>query len=206
MKKGLPILTLIGALFFGSAGTFAQSTFGTISGVVTDQSAAVVKGAAVEVKNQSTNAVREVLSDAEGVYQAVNLDPDTYTITIKASGFADSVHKDIVVLARETRRIDQQLSVAGVSTTSIEVHEAVVSESLTRSDSKSGSEIGSLALNFRATRLRTFSLIPPETSPSPASFRPRRPSRWMAFRPRTSVRAAPTPMYFPPWRASRNSA
>jgi hypothetical protein len=138
-------------LLLVSSGLFAQSTFGTITGVVTDQSGAIIKGASVQIKNQSTNAVRTILTDAEGVYRAVNLDPGVYTIAFSSTGFAEVSRKDIALLAREPVRIDQQLAIAGGTMTTVEVTEPIVTESLTRSDSKSGTEIGSLALNFRAS-------------------------------------------------------
>src|SRR5262249_843276 len=106
----------------------------------------------IEVKSESMNTVRSVQTGSDGVYRIVNLDPDTYTITVIAKGFNDAVAKDIQLPARETIRQDFQLSVTGATATTVEVRETpVATEDLTRSDSKSGSEIGSLALNFRAS-------------------------------------------------------
>src|SRR5258706_8656065 len=133
-------------------GLFGQSTFGTFSGIITDPSAAVIQGATIEVKSQTMNTVRTVQTGSDGAFRMVNLDPDTYTITVSARGFTDAVAKDIQLPARETIRKDFQLAVTGGAAAMVEVKDTLAaSEDLTRSDSKSGSEISSLALNFRAS-------------------------------------------------------
>jgi len=142
---------LAAACLLLSSAVFAQSTYGTITGVVTDPTAAVIRDATVEAKNNETSEVRTVKTDAEGFYRFVNLDPGSYTISASASGFARVEQKNLALPAREERRLDLQLALAG-STTTVEVTAApVVSEQLTISDSKSGDTINSLALNFRAS-------------------------------------------------------
>jgi hypothetical protein len=149
MKQIVGPLSLALAL---SSAVFAQSTLGTITGVVTDQNGAVVAKAKVEVVNQSTGVAREVVTDGQGVYRATNLDAGTYRVAASASGMAPATRKDLPLLAREVVRLDFQLRVGGTDL-KIDVRSdaTVVSESLTVSDSKSGNDINSLALNFRAT-------------------------------------------------------
>jgi len=146
------ILRFAGWVVLGSACVFGQSTFGSLTGTVTDPSNAIVRGAVVEALNLSTNGVRSMVTDAGGVYRIVNLDPGEYTVTVKAPGFNIAEHKSVPVPARETVRIDVQLVLAAGAATTVDVIATVaVSDSLTESDSKSGGEISSLALNFRAT-------------------------------------------------------
>ncbi len=149
MKLKLCLLT-IAALVFSSV-AFAQSTFGTIAGVVTDPSGAVISNAKVEVTNQNTSVVRTVNTNSEGFYEFLSLDPGTYTIAAGAEGFARAEAKDRPLLARELVTVNLQLPVAGAAATTVEVTAPIVSEQLTLSDSKSGDVINSLALNFRAT-------------------------------------------------------
>ena len=86
----------------------AQSTFGVITGTVTDPSSAIIQGATVEAKSQTTSRVRTAVTGPDGVYQLVNLDPDSYTLNISAKGFAVSSRNDVQLPARETVRIDDE--------------------------------------------------------------------------------------------------
>jgi hypothetical protein len=140
----------VAGLLFSSA-MFAQSTYGSITGVITDPSAAVVRDAAVEAKNVETSVVRTVKTEADGFFRLVNMDPGTYTVTATAAGFARVEQKSVVLLAREELRLDLQLPLAGGAETVEVTATPVVTEQLTLSDSKSGDTINSLALNFRAT-------------------------------------------------------
>jgi hypothetical protein len=138
--------------FVASSAAFAQSTYGTINGSVTDQSSAVVRGAKVEATNQQTQVTHTLETDADGRYRFVNLDPGTYSVAASATGFSRTEQKEIILQAREEIPINLQLSIASAGTTTVEVvGTPVIAEELTRSDSKSGDVINSLALNFRAT-------------------------------------------------------
>ena len=137
---------------FVSAKIAAQSTYGTIIGRVTDPSGAVVAGAKVEAQNQATGDTRGVPTNSEGEYRFLNVDPGQYTITASGAHFAATEDKNVVVLARETARSDIRLEVQGVQqTVVVDGGQSVLSEDLTESTSMSGVEIGSLALNFRAS-------------------------------------------------------
>jgi hypothetical protein len=135
-----------------SAKSAAQSTFGRIIGRVTDASGAVVAGAKVEALNQGTGDARSVMTNGAGDYQFLNVDPGQYTITVSAAQFDIFEDKNVVVLARETARSDISLKVQGAEQTVIvDGGQSLVSEDLTTSTSMSGAEIGTLALNFRAS-------------------------------------------------------
>jgi Carboxypeptidase regulatory-like domain len=141
-----------------------QSTFGTIIGTVTDATGAVVVGAKVEALNGATGETRTVNTDAAGEYQFLNLEPGQYTITVTAAQFAVTKDESVVVLARDTARSDIRLAVQGSQESVVVEGQAVVSEDLTESTSRSGSEISDLPLNFRATNapspIQTAALTP----------------------------------------------
>jgi hypothetical protein len=65
----------------------AQQETGQISGVVKDQSGAVIAGATVAVKNLGTNQERTVTTGASGVYTVTNLQPSKYSVTASQKGF-----------------------------------------------------------------------------------------------------------------------
>jgi hypothetical protein len=130
----------------------AQSTYGSISGSVTDPSGAVIPGASVQVMENATGESRTVLSDARGSFEALNLNAGTYTVTISMAGFNTRKTENVVVLARQSVTIDGKLQLA-TSNQSIQVTAGanVIDDDLTVSSTKSGAEINQLALNFRAT-------------------------------------------------------
>lgn len=127
----------------------AQSTYGTITGVVSDPSGAVLVSAQVEALNQGTGAKRTTDS---GTYIFDNVEPGLYTITATSPRFVTSKNENVTLLAREIARSDVQMQVQGRSE-KIEVQgdQAVVSQDTTETSTLSGREINSLALNFRAT-------------------------------------------------------
>lgn len=139
------------ALMLLPAAAFAQSTYGTIYGTITDSSSGVVRDALVEAKNPGSGVVRSTKTGADGSYRFVNLDPGTYTVSVTAPGFSAAEQRDVVLQAREERALPIQLQVAGAAA-SVEVNAAIeVSDQLTLSDSKSGDMLNSVPLNFRAT-------------------------------------------------------
>lgn len=142
----------IALLLLGHSQSLAQSTYGAIVGTVYDPSGAVIQNAKVEAKNQGTSAIRVIDTDSQGDYRFVNMDPGTYTITVTAQGFATTQNKGVILPARETARADVKLELqAGGTQVEVTPAQSVVSEVQTQSSSLSGSEINSLALNFRAT-------------------------------------------------------
>jgi hypothetical protein len=72
---------------------------GTITGLVTDQSNAVVPDATVTIKDAATNAVRSTATNSAGRYVFVDVRPGSYDITISKPGFAKiSISNDIVAV------------------------------------------------------------------------------------------------------------
>jgi hypothetical protein len=145
-------LTLFAACAVFAGAVFAQSTYSTLTGVVTDPSGGVIAGAKVEVISQSTRDSRSATSNEAGLYRFADVTPGNYDLTVSAPGFSDAQRKDLTLLAREEVRVDVSLRVGNAGSESVEVRGTpVVTEELTLSDSKSGDAINSLALNFRAT-------------------------------------------------------
>src|ERR1700739_1332869 len=94
---------------------FAQSTFGTILGTVTDPSGAVVPNAVITVTNQGENISHEVRSDAQGDYRAENMKAGRYRVSAKATGFKDMVLTDVRLDARQTVRADLKLTMGSAA-------------------------------------------------------------------------------------------
>ncbi len=75
------------ALLLGSTPASAQSTTGSISGVVTDESKGVLPGVTVMVANMDTAAQRSLVTDSQGHYRALSLPPGRYSVTAELGGF-----------------------------------------------------------------------------------------------------------------------
>src|SRR5579863_6779253 len=106
------IFELLLLCLFAAAATqlSAQSTFGSILGSVRDSSGALVAGAQVALTNTGTSATRTATTDAAGDYAFNNVDVGKYVLNITAPGFEKDSLPEIVLLARETRRLDATLS------------------------------------------------------------------------------------------------
>jgi hypothetical protein len=133
--------------------TAAQSTFATLTGVVTDPSGGVVPGATIDVTSVRTQAVRTTISDQAGAFLVTNLDAGLYRVLARIDGFADAAY-ETELLARQTVRIDVHLALAGAAER-VDVTAAqplIETDSATIDHSRSGDDINRLALNFRATR------------------------------------------------------
>ena len=78
----------------------AQVTTGTVRGVVTDQTGAVVPGASITVTDPNTKASQTAESGSGGQYQFNNLPVGTYTITVQppsGSNFSTLTISDVRV-------------------------------------------------------------------------------------------------------------
>ena len=81
------------SLLLGSSFLFAQANFGTISGVIEDASHAPVSGAQISLKAEETGASRTVVSNAGGLFEAVDLAPGEYTVRVNAPGMTTAVRR-----------------------------------------------------------------------------------------------------------------
>jgi Carboxypeptidase regulatory-like domain len=104
--NALPIVVAVLAL---AQFSFAQSFTSSITGTVTDPTAATVQGAAVELRDMATDDVRQATSDANGSYQFTNLSPGTYQITATAAGFKSFVQQNLVLQANTGTRVNISL-------------------------------------------------------------------------------------------------
>ena len=108
---------IVAALLWSAGSGSAQSTFGIILGTVTDATGASVARASVKVTNTDENTSRTLKTNQDGQYQANNLQPGHYQVTISAPGFTNFDATDITLVARQTVRTDATLRVGQESQT-----------------------------------------------------------------------------------------
>ncbi|MCB9383504.1 MAG: carboxypeptidase regulatory-like domain-containing protein [Bryobacterales bacterium] len=120
MRHRFVRLVLLGLAALSAA--FAQSQ-GTIQGVVTDDSGAVIPGAKVVVSNDATGVQNTRTTNEVGFYTAPGLNPGPYTVTVSSDGFSTSEQEGINLEVAQTLGLNIQLSV-GQLTEVVEVSAA----------------------------------------------------------------------------------
>ncbi|MCU1327922.1 MAG: TonB-dependent Receptor Plug Domain protein [Bryobacterales bacterium] len=101
---------LAAAAVFSSA-LFAQTSRGTVTGLVTDPSVASVATATVDLKNVDTGVVRTTSTNESGLYRLEAIDPGSYEISISKPGFKGTRSNPFVVAAAQVASIDARLEV-----------------------------------------------------------------------------------------------
>jgi TonB-dependent receptor len=90
----------------------AQGQKGAISGSVTDESGAVLRGAQISLESQDVNLV----SNEQGLFFINGLAPGNYTLTVSYVGFA-TFKKSVDVAAGQTANVDAKLKVQSANQT-----------------------------------------------------------------------------------------
>jgi len=97
----------------------AQAPVGVISGLVRDQSDAVVPGASITVRHIATGAERHVTSDTGGAFSAPALAVGTYEVRAELSGFRTQ-QTEVVVATGRVSTVDMRMEV-GLTTEVVNV-------------------------------------------------------------------------------------
>ncbi|HML16955.1 MAG TPA: carboxypeptidase regulatory-like domain-containing protein [Bryobacteraceae bacterium] len=144
----------------------AQSTFGSVRGSSMDQSGAALPGSQITLRSLDENTTAETVSDANGTFVFENLKPGHYAVTAGKEGFTTAIVNQLELTARQTLRVDVNLTVAAQAQ-SVEVTasaQSVNTENATLADSKNNGDITALPLNSRA--VSTSPLAALATAPS----------------------------------------
>ncbi|HEY7855661.1 MAG TPA: carboxypeptidase-like regulatory domain-containing protein, partial [Terriglobales bacterium] len=119
MKRYFGILCVVLVALAGWA--FPQATnVGTVTGQVTDAQGAAMVGATVLLTNNATNAAQATIANQSGRYVFSNVQPGTYTLTVKKQGFKDAVVKNQEVSVNKQLTLNVPMQV-GVATQTVEV-------------------------------------------------------------------------------------
>ncbi len=107
-------LLCLAILILGHPAPAAAQATGSIAGLVTDQSAAVLPGVTVEARNAATGQVRHTVTGPDGFYTLPLLQPGRYDIKATLTGFKPMVRPGIDVSVGDTSRVDVKLTVGGL--------------------------------------------------------------------------------------------
>jgi hypothetical protein len=101
--------------FLISTPVYSQIVGGTLSGTITDASGAAVPNATVAIKNGATGVITNAASNAQGLYNAPNLLPGTYEVTVTAAGFDTAVISNVVLAVGAQQVLNFSMKVGTVS-------------------------------------------------------------------------------------------
>src|SRR5271163_1774393 len=109
------LLVSLALLASASLSLYGQSTYGSITGSVTDASGASVTDAKVTLTNQGTAEKRTQSSGADGLFTFVNLFPGQYRIDVEKQGFKHFVRNPVTVEVQQDTHINAAMQVGEVS-------------------------------------------------------------------------------------------
>ncbi|HEY2858662.1 MAG TPA: TonB-dependent receptor [Terracidiphilus sp.] len=107
----LPLLFVLACV-----GVYAQAN-SELTGIVTDQTGAVVAGAHITLTDPATGATKSTDSGPTGLYDVNGLNPATYNLKVIAKGFEAFAQHGVVVNVSATVRTDVKLTVGAESQT-----------------------------------------------------------------------------------------
>jgi len=145
------VLTLLLSVLCSST-LHAQVVGGTLSGRVTDSSAAAIPSAKVSIKNVATGVTTTITTNTQGIFTAPNLLPGDYEARVSAPGFETSVQNGVTVTVGSQQALNFTMKVGTINET-VEVN-AVSSDLQLASSAISGVQdsktIVELPLNGRS--------------------------------------------------------
>jgi hypothetical protein len=98
----------------------AQGIYATLTGVVADQSSAVVPQAKVILKDSQSGSQRDSVTNSDGYFTFASVPASEYELTIEAKGFSTFKVTGITLSGGEKRNIDAKLTV-GTTSEAVEV-------------------------------------------------------------------------------------
>lgn len=112
----------LGSLVFPGNVQGQTTTTGTIEGLVTDTTGAIVPNIAITLSGPNLIRLQTTNSNSEGSYRFLQIPPGRYVVTVAASsGFNSFQQKDIEVNLSKTTTVNIGLSPTGVGTSTVEV-------------------------------------------------------------------------------------
>lgn len=147
MRRLMLTMLLVAAL---GAAAAAQETTGTITGVTSDQTGAVLPGVTVTLKNTGTGLARTVVTNQSGAYTAGALPIGQYEVTFELSGFQTVTTRGITLHVNDRLQIDGHMSVGGIAeNVTVSAGQALVQPLAALQSTITSREVKELPLNNR---------------------------------------------------------
>ena len=135
----------------------AQSIYGTLTGIVSDPSQAVVAGATIKLRDEQSGSQRDTVTNADGYYTFVSVPPGAYQLTVVASGFETFKETGIAIGGGDKLNVNVTLKVGSTANTVVVTSDADLvvpvdsgekSDRLTTKELENFIQLGSNAAEF----------------------------------------------------------
>src|SRR5579884_706526 len=114
-RKATGLVCLVGVFLLYAAMAVAQTSSARMSGVVTDETGAVLPGVQVTIRNSGTGVARVFTTDERGRYVAPELVPGSYEVTATVTGFDTLVRSGITLTVGQDATINLAMKVGTVA-------------------------------------------------------------------------------------------
>src|SRR5262249_27194335 len=111
----LAIILTAGVVLLSAAAANAQVYGGSLTGVATDPSGAVVPGAHVVLSDEERGFKYTAITDAEGRYILRNFPPGKYSLTVTAQGMRPHTRSGIILTVGQNAQADANFEVQGTA-------------------------------------------------------------------------------------------
>jgi len=108
-------VSLLAIVFLPAAS--AQSIYGTLTGIVSDPSGAVLPGANLILKDENSGSQRDTVANGDGYYTFVSLPPGSYELSVAAKGFEGFKQTRITVRGGDKMNVNVSMKVGSTSST-----------------------------------------------------------------------------------------
>jgi hypothetical protein len=111
------IAALVSFLVFCGQPLLAQGVFGTLTGVVSDPTGAVVPNAKVVLTDAGSGSARDTQANSDGFFNFASVPVGTYNLSVTAGGFKDFAATNITLGGGETRNVNVGMNVGTAAET-----------------------------------------------------------------------------------------
>ena len=150
MRIPSTITLIISMLICVTAAPAQEAQQATLTGFVADQSPAAVVNAQVTVTSQATGLSRQVVTNSDGLYTVVGLQPGLYHAKVTAPGFKTVEQVGVVLNVGASVRLNFTLEPGQVTeTVTVQAEASLQSETGEVSNLITGTQVTEVALNGR---------------------------------------------------------
>src|SRR5579872_5786604 len=124
MKRSTGFLVGIALATLLASSLPAQSIYGTLTGIVSDPSQAVVAGATLRLRDEQSGSQRDTVTNTDGYYTFVSVPPGAYQLTVIANGFDSFKETGIGIGGGDKLNLNVTLKVGSTANTVVVTSDA----------------------------------------------------------------------------------